>query len=122
MLDETESSTALKPKISLEMLLRDIELYWEKKIFQALTGCFLFPHKKMALIFRGSETPEFLVQTVTTTATLPHSGGTALSLYYSIKKAIFSGCLSVLPFDTYRHTCMHMPVYPKDFTEVTFQP
>lgn len=32
MLDETESSTALKPKISLEMLLRDIELYWEKNI------------------------------------------------------------------------------------------
>lgn len=83
MLDETESSTALKPKIPLEMLLgisKETELCWEK-IFQVLPRCFFVPNEKMVLIFRGSETPEFLVQTVTTTVTFPHLAGTALSLY-----------------------------------------
>lgn len=32
MLDEINSSTAFKPKISLEKLLKGIELYWEKNI------------------------------------------------------------------------------------------
>lgn len=80
MLDETESSTALKPKISLEMLLRD-RIILRKKYFKRYQDAFFFPpHKKMVLIFRGSETPEFLVQTVTTTVTFPHLAGTALSL------------------------------------------
>lgn len=30
MLDKISSSTALKPKVTLEMFLKGIELYWEK--------------------------------------------------------------------------------------------
>lgn len=85
MLEETESSTALKTKISLEMLLRD-RIILEKKYFKHYQDAFFFPHKKMVLIFRGSETPGFLVQTVTTRVTFPHLAGTAPSLSYRTKK------------------------------------
>lgn len=85
MLDETESSTALKPKISLEVLLRD-RIILGKKYFKRYQDPFFFsPHKKMVLIFRGSETPEFLVQTVTVMVTFPHLTGTTLS-FTELKK------------------------------------
>lgn len=122
MLDETESSTAPKPKISLEMLLRDIELYWEKNISSVTRMLFFFPHKKMVLIFRGSETPEFLVQAVTTMVTLPHLAGTALSFYYRIKKPfslVASQSCHLILTGTHVCTCLYIQ---KDFTEVTFQP
>lgn len=41
MLDETESSTALKPKISLEMLLRD-GIILGKKYFKRYQDAFFF--------------------------------------------------------------------------------
>lgn len=114
MLDETESSTALKPKISLEMLLRD-GIILGKKYFKRYQDAFFFffPYKKIVLIFR-----EFLVETVTTMVTFPHLAVQLFPCTSEFKKPFSLIAIWYLQAHMHAHVCISKRLHWSFFSSI----